>query len=86
MSQQQPPAIPINAIDKPVFVIRINVMASGKLEVNGFPAEYNQAMNAMGLAQRVVMDFFMSKAVKGEFREQKLFMPNQEQISKITRN
>lgn len=86
MSQEAPPIQPLNSTEKPAFQVRIDVLVNGNVTVTGFPAEYGQAMNVMQIAQRTVMDFFLSKAVRGEFKEQKIFMPTQGQVSKILKN
>lgn len=71
---------------KPAFTITIDVMADGRLSVSGFPNEYNKAISVMQLAVRTVMDFFMAAAVKGEFKEQRIFMPSQQQVRNIVKN
>lgn len=68
---------------KPQVTVTINVFPDGKMAVNGFPAEYGQAMTLMQTAQRTVMDFFMAAAVKGEFQEQKIFRPGLGVVPKI---
>lgn len=68
---------PTNNGGKPAVIGKVEILiyAGGGIEVFGFPPEYQKSLSIMSAAQRIVMDFFMEKAIKGEFQQQRILRP-----------
>lgn len=51
---------------RPTMRITVDVFADGRVEVSGFPSNFNQAMQIIHAAAHRVSAFFMQKAMAGE--------------------